>query len=202
MGAGSGSGRRVRETVCPAATGTFSRTARSSRRSRSLRLNFWDVFRSLGFIEEGIWAGDVRLHPRSGFDVSTISVGDHVVGLGFGAFGAQMVTREELVAPAPSGFSVTGLATVPSAFVSAALSFELSGLEAGDRVLIHAGSGGVDWQQSNWYKPRVRRSLPPRAHQSRHISDHWAWNTSSTAARQHLEKRSSKLQMERASMWC
>ena len=32
---------------------------------------------------------------------------------------------------------------MPSAFVSAALSFELSGLEAGERVLIHAGAGGV-----------------------------------------------------------
>ena len=38
---------------------------------------------------------------------------------------------------------MTELATVPSAFVSAALSYELSGLEAGDRVLIHAGAGGV-----------------------------------------------------------
>ena len=107
-------------------------------------LNFWDVFRSLGFIEEGNLGREMCGHILEvGSDVSTISVGDHVVGLGFGAFAPQMVTREELVAPAPSGFSVTGLATVPSAFVSAALSFELSGLEAGDRVLIHAGSGGV-----------------------------------------------------------
>ena len=54
-----------------------------------------------------------------------------------------MVTHEELVAPAPDGTSVSGLATIPSAFVSAALSYELSGLEPGERVLIHAGSGGV-----------------------------------------------------------
>ena len=107
-------------------------------------LNFWDVFRSLGFIEEGNLGREMCGYILEvGSEVSTISVGDHVVGLGFGAFGAQMVTREELVAPAPSGFSVTGLATVPSAFVSAALSFELSGLEAGEKVLIHAGSGGV-----------------------------------------------------------
>ena len=107
-------------------------------------LNFWDVFRSLGFIEEGNLGREMCGYILEvGSDVSTISVGDHIVGLGFGAFGAQMVTREELVAPAPSGFSVTGLATVPSAFVSAALSFELSGLEAGEKVLIHAGSGGV-----------------------------------------------------------
>ena len=107
-------------------------------------LNFWDVFRSLGFIEEGNLGRELCGHVLDvGSDVSTVSVGDRVVGLGFGAFGPEMITREELVAPAPSGVSVSGLATVPSAFVSAALSYELSGLEAGDRVLIHAGAGGV-----------------------------------------------------------
>ena len=107
-------------------------------------LNFWDVFRSLGFIPEGNLGREMCGHVLEvGSDVSTVSIGDHVVGLGFGAFAAQMVTHEELVAHAPSGVSVTALATVPSAFVSAALSYELSGLNAGDRVLIHAGAGGV-----------------------------------------------------------
>ena len=107
-------------------------------------LNFWDVFRSLGFIEEGLLGREFCGHILEvGSEVSTVSVGDPVVGLGFGAFAPQMVTREELVAPRPSGFSVSGLATVPSAFVSAALSFEYSGLSSGERVLIHAGAGGV-----------------------------------------------------------
>ena len=107
-------------------------------------LNFWDVFRSLGFIEEGNLGRELCGHVVGvGSDVSNASVGDHVVGLGFGAFAAEMVTHEELVAPAPSDISVTGLATIPSAFVSAALSYEYSGLQASDRVLIHAGAGGV-----------------------------------------------------------
>ncbi len=107
-------------------------------------LNFWDVFRSLGFIEEGDLGREMCGRVLDvGSDVSTVNVGDHVVGLGFGAFGPEMVTREELVAPAPEGMSVSDLATIPSAFVSAALSYEYSGLEAGDRVLIHAGAGGV-----------------------------------------------------------
>ncbi len=114
-------------------------------------LNFWDVFRSLGFIEEGLLGREMcgRI-LEVGSEVSTVSIGDLVVGLGFGAFAGQMITREELVAPAPSGFSLTGLATVPSAFVSAALSFELSGLEAGERVLIHAGAGGVGLAAIQW----------------------------------------------------
>ena len=107
-------------------------------------LNFWDVFRSLGFIEEGNLGREMCGRVLdTGSDVSTVSIGDHVVGLGFGAFGPQMITREELVAPAPAGMSVSALATIPSAFVSAALSYQYSGLEAGDRVLIHAGAGGV-----------------------------------------------------------
>ena len=107
-------------------------------------LNFWDVFRSLGFIEEGLLGREMcgRI-LEVGSEVSTVAAGDPVVGLGFGAFGPQMVTHEELVAPAPDGFSTSSLATVPSAYVSAALSFELSGLEAGERVLVHAGGGGV-----------------------------------------------------------
>ena len=107
-------------------------------------LNFWDVFRSLGFIEEGDLGRELCGRILDiGSDVSTLSVGDHVVGLGFGAFGSEMVTHEELVTQAPDEISVSALATVPSAFVSAALSYKYSGLEPGDRVLIHAGAGGV-----------------------------------------------------------
>ena len=107
-------------------------------------LNFWDVFRSLGFIEEGLLGREMSGHIlETGAEVSTVSAGDHILGLGFGAFGPQMITHEELVTAAPPGLSVSELATVPSAFVSAALSFEYSGLKAGERVLIHAGAGGV-----------------------------------------------------------
>ncbi|MDE2845936.1 MAG: SDR family NAD(P)-dependent oxidoreductase, partial [Gemmatimonadota bacterium] len=107
-------------------------------------LNFWDVFRSLGFIEEGLLGREMcGVITEVGDEVSSVSVGDHIVGLGFGAFAPLMITHGDLAAPAPEGFSVSGLATVPSAFVSAALSFEYSGLEAGEKVLIHAGAGGV-----------------------------------------------------------
>ena len=107
-------------------------------------LNFWDVFRSLGFIEEGNLGRELCGHVLEiGSEVSNVAVGDRVVGLGFGAFGPQMITHQELVAPAPEGISASGLATIPSAFVSAELSYRYSGLEPGDRVLIHAGAGGV-----------------------------------------------------------
>ena len=164
-------------------------------------LNFWDVFRSLGFIEEGNLGREMCGYILEvGSDVSTISVGDHVVGLGFGAFGAQMVTREELVAPAPSGFSVTGLATVPSAFVSAALSFrtlgtggQRSGTDSrwfgrcgigSDPIGTSRGSGGL------CHRERAKAGISPVTGRGTHIS---------TVARQRSARKSSKLQTERAS---
>ena len=48
-----------------------------------------------------------------------------------------------MVTAAPPGVPLASLATVPVVFASAALSYELSGLYPGDRVLIHAGAGGV-----------------------------------------------------------
>ncbi len=107
-------------------------------------LNFWDLFRSLGVIEEGLlgreFCGRVL---EVGSEVSTVSAGDRVVGLAFGTFGSRTVTREELVALAPASIPAADLATMPTVYVTALLSFDLARLAAGERVLIHAGAGGV-----------------------------------------------------------
>ena len=107
-------------------------------------LNFWDMFRSLGVIEEGLLGGEFCGQVvEVGADVSSVVVGERVVGLAFGTFGSDAVTREEMVAPVPAGIPATALATIPTAFVSAELSFTMADLKAGERVLIHAGTGGV-----------------------------------------------------------
>ncbi len=107
-------------------------------------LNFLDVFRAMGLVPGGLLGGELCGWVREvGSGVSTVSVGDRVVGLAFGTFGPEAVTRVELVAPAPKGLPAAALATVPEVFVTAALSWELAGLEAGERVLVHAGAGGV-----------------------------------------------------------
>ena len=106
-------------------------------------LNFRDVFIAIGMVDDfmgGEFCGRVL---EVGEGVSRVAVGDRVVGMTFRNYGSETVTLEDMIVPAPQGFSVTELATMPTAFVSAALSFELSGLNAGDRVLIHAGAGGV-----------------------------------------------------------
>ena len=110
-------------------------------------LNFWDVFAALGLIDEKFLGTEMCGHILEvGSEVSSVLVGDRVVGVKRGArgmFGPESVTHEELVAPAPADMPAAALATMPTVFLSAALSYELAGLKAGDRVLIHAGAGGV-----------------------------------------------------------
>ena len=108
-------------------------------------LNFLDVFRAMGLVEEEGSLGEEFCGRivEIGSDVTAVSAGDRVAGFAFGTFGPEVVTHEELVAIAPAGVSATALATIPSVFVTCVLSFELAGLKAGDRVLIHAGAGGV-----------------------------------------------------------
>ena len=107
-------------------------------------LNFRDVLRATGALENGLLGRELCGRVvETGSDVAGVSVGDRVVGLAFGAFGPEVVTRGELVAPAPDRMPAAALATMPVAFSTAALAFDLAGLKAGERVLIHAGAGGV-----------------------------------------------------------
>ena len=108
-------------------------------------LNFLDVFRAMGLVEDEGMLGEEFCGRivEIGSDVTTVAVGDRVAGFAFGTFGPEVVTRHELVALAPPNVSATALATIPSVFVTCVLSYELAGLQAGDRVLIHAGAGGV-----------------------------------------------------------
>ena len=108
-------------------------------------LNFLDVFRAMGLVEEEGRLGEEFCGRivETGSGVTTVSVGDRVAGFAFGTFGPEVVTREELVALASPDVSATALATIPSVFVTSVLSYELAALKAGDRVLVHAGAGGV-----------------------------------------------------------
>ena len=78
-----------------------------------------------------------------GPEVTSVTPGDRVAGFVPGAFGPEAVARAGLVAVAPGGVRAAALATVPTAFVSAALAFEAAELQPGKPVLIHAGPGGV-----------------------------------------------------------
>ena len=109
-------------------------------------LNFRDVLDTLGLVPVDAGPLGIEFAGRVtavGADVTGLSPGDRVVGLGTGCFGDLVTASASLLARCPAGLQPAEAATVPSVFVTAALAFELAGLRRGERVLIHAGAGGV-----------------------------------------------------------
>ena len=110
-------------------------------------LNFWDVFATLRLIDDRLLGTEMCGRViEVGSAVTSVAVGDRVVGVRrgeSGTFAPEVVTHEELVARVPEQMSGSALATMPTVFLSAALSYEAAGLKTGDRVLVHAGAGGV-----------------------------------------------------------
>jgi polyketide synthase 12 len=77
-------------------------------------------------------------------DVEGITVGDRVMGILPHAFGTLAVTDRRLLARVPEHWSFARAAATPVAFLTAYYGLvDLAGLCAGERVLIHAGAGGV-----------------------------------------------------------
>ncbi|MET7575711.1 acyltransferase domain-containing protein, partial [Streptomyces sp. NPDC005492] len=110
-------------------------------------LNFRDVLNALGMYpgEAGPLGGEVAgVVIEVGADVTDLRVGDRVMGLSDGGLGSVAVTDRRLVAPIPAGWSYTTAASVPTAFLTAYYGLvDLAGLRSGERVLVHAGAGGV-----------------------------------------------------------
>ena len=107
-------------------------------------LNFRDVLRSLGRIDTGLLGRELCGHVLEvGSEVRRFAVGDRVVALGFGTLGSEAVVHEKLAVSALAEVPTAQLATMPTVFVTAALSYDLAKLKAGERVLIHAAAGGV-----------------------------------------------------------
>lgn len=110
-------------------------------------LNFRDVLNALGLYPGN--AGAIGIECAGtvtaiGEQVTKLAIGDKVMGLTSGAF-AQFVTdkayRFSLV---PATLSPVSAATIPSAFLTVYYGLQqLAHIKAGDRVLIHAATGGV-----------------------------------------------------------
>ena len=108
-------------------------------------LNFHDVLIAMQVVDaDSPLGGEVCGRVvEVGRGVERVSVGERVVGLAEGAFGTQVVTREELVWAVPAGLGALEAVTVPVVYVTAALAFAEVGVRAGERVLVHAAAGGV-----------------------------------------------------------
>jgi myxalamid-type polyketide synthase MxaB len=119
-------------------------------RVRASGLNFSDVLKAMG-LYPGITDAVVPLGIECsgvvtavGEGVTQVEAGDEVLGCLPYSFGAFALTPAYAVARKPSSMSFEEAATLPVAFLTAyyALS-ELGRIRRGERVLIHAGAGGV-----------------------------------------------------------
>ena len=134
-------------------------------------VNFLDVMVGMALLDAvGELGGEIAGRVvETGPEVAGLSRGDRVLGVAAGAFGPEVVTRAELVVPAPPGISPPELATVPVAFATAALAFEFAGLGPGARILVHAGTGGVgqaaiQLAHAAGYEVYATASAPKRGH--------------------------------------
>ncbi|MET8892605.1 SpnB-like Rossmann fold domain-containing protein, partial [Streptomyces griseus] len=128
---------RAAETLPPG-------TVRLSMRANGL--NFRDVLIALGMYpgEATLGSEGSGVVTEIGPDVTGLTVGDRVMGLIPESFGDVVVADARTVAPIPEEWSFAEAASVPVAFLTARYALgDLAGLCAGERVLVHAGAGGV-----------------------------------------------------------
>ncbi|TLH70251.1 type I polyketide synthase [Mycolicibacterium aubagnense] len=109
-------------------------------------LNFRDVLNVLGLYpgDPGPIGGDFAgVVTALGADVTGVDVGQRVYGSMQGAFSSRFNVPAHFLAPIPGGVSAVEAATIPAAALTVRLSFDWARLKPGDKVLIHAASGGV-----------------------------------------------------------
>lgn len=109
-------------------------------------LNFREVLNVLGLYpgDPGPLGGDFAgTVTQLGSGVTGLEVGTRVYGFMQGAFASRFNVPVQLLAPIPDGVSAVDAATIPAAALTARLAFDWAQLKPGDRVLIHAASGGV-----------------------------------------------------------
>ena len=113
---------------------------------RAAGVNFRDVLVGLGMYPgAAVMGGEVAgIITETGPEVSGLAPGDGVLGIVGGGFGPVAVTDARLLARIPEGWGFTQAAAVPVAFATAWYGLvDLAGARAGQRVLVHAATGGV-----------------------------------------------------------
>jgi acyl transferase domain-containing protein/NADPH:quinone reductase-like Zn-dependent oxidoreductase len=109
-------------------------------------LNFRDVLNALGMYEGpgGPLGSEFVGTVVARGDGVDVAVGQRVMGMSAGAFRSHLTVSSRAVARIPDALTTDQAATLPIVFLTAMYSLErLARLHRGERVLIHAGAGGV-----------------------------------------------------------
>ena len=113
----------------------------------SAGLNFRDVMNLLGVYQGDAGAPGAECAGTVvavGRDVTTLAAGDTVVAITSGCFASHVVADERLVCRLPAALDARVAAAQPVAMLTARLALdEVARLQPGQRVLIHAATGGV-----------------------------------------------------------
>jgi myxalamid-type polyketide synthase MxaB len=114
---------------------------------RASALGFRDVLNSLGMYPGGpvpLGSECAGVVVRIGSNVNEVSVGDAVLAVAYGSFSTHATVPAEFVVRKPATLSFEQAASIPSSFLTAEFSLlDVARLVQGQRVLIHAGAGGV-----------------------------------------------------------
>ncbi|WP_438502117.1 SDR family NAD(P)-dependent oxidoreductase [Mycobacterium arosiense] len=108
-------------------------------------VNFRDVLVALGMYPGAAQLGaeGAGIVIELGPGVTDLAVGDAVMGI-FGLAGSEAAVDRRLVTRVPQGWSMAQAAAVPVVFLTAYYGLSvLAGLRSGQRVLVHAATGGV-----------------------------------------------------------
>jgi acyl transferase domain-containing protein/acyl carrier protein len=109
-------------------------------------LNFRDVLNVLGMYPGEVPLGNecTGVVTAVGEGVTDVQPGDSVIALGAGTFRSHLITSSDLVFAKPDQLSFAEAATVPTVFLTAWFGLHyLADIQPGQRVLIHAATGGV-----------------------------------------------------------
>ncbi|MEO1336655.1 MAG: polyketide synthase dehydratase domain-containing protein, partial [Myxococcota bacterium] len=112
---------------------------------RAAGINFRDVLNVLDMVPAP-WLGLelAGVVTECAQDVTTLSVGDRVMGLAEATFATHAVADARLLTQMPPNLKFEEAATVPLVFLTALYGLrDLANLSSGQRVLIHAAAGGV-----------------------------------------------------------
>lgn len=113
-------------------------------------LNFMNVMSALGIYPgypDGVGPLGIECTGRIaavGAGVDGWQVGDEVVSMAYDSLGTHALANAHLVAPKPQNIPFEYAATIPIAYLTAYYALiDLGRMSAGERVLIHAATGGV-----------------------------------------------------------
>lgn len=124
-------------------------------------LNFLDVLAAIGALPPEATGAD-QYGPTLGGEcagtviavgagVTDVAIGKAVMALGTRAMGTHAIAHRALVAEKPASTNWHEAATLPIVFLTAYYALEYVGrLRKGERVLIHAGAGGVGLAAIQW----------------------------------------------------